>query len=242
MTLLGHNNPPSAIEFARRETAILNSFLTLHPTIDADTARDAAQRLETARKTLQDLDAERDNRVRPLNTQVRIINDEYRQPRSILEGCVAALRGRLSAFAQAEEARRRAEAEEARRRAEEAERIAREAEAKEDAAKLDAMFGQQADLATVITEADQAFDDFKRADREAARAEKATAVRLDTGLGRTLGTRSRETLIVDDAAAALASVGLTDGIRDAILTAARAYRKLHGRLPDGIRQEMERVI
>jgi hypothetical protein len=52
--------------------------------------------------------------------------------------------------------------------------------------------------------------------------------------------RRTETLVLDDAAAAIAAIGVTDKIKDAILSSARDYRKLHGSLPAGVSAVTER--
>lgn len=239
---LGGNNPPSKITDAQDATARLGDFLRTNPAIDHTNATEAAALIDTSRRVAKDLDDERRTRVDPLNEQVKDINATYKPVRETFEKLLDTLKDRVSQFARREEQRRQAEAAAARKLAEEAERVAREAEAAEAAAQIDAAFGAETDLAAPTAAADQAFAIFERADRTAARAERAVPVRLATPMGRAVSLRTHETLHVDDWHMALRDMGLTEGIKEAILTAARAYRKLHDKLPAGVRAETERGI
>jgi len=49
-------------------------------------------------------------------------------------------------------------------------------------------------------------------------------------------------LHVTDAHAALTELGITEAIRTAILSSARAYRKINGRLPAGVVAEKVRSL
>jgi uncharacterized membrane-anchored protein len=80
----------------------------------------------TAKGSLEEMEAERDGLVRPLNEQVKAINDRYRLARTSLEKLADELKKRLSTYARALEIERVRKAEEARKAAEEAERAARE--------------------------------------------------------------------------------------------------------------------
>lgn len=239
---IGGNRPPSQIDSATAAVSSLGAFLQFNPTIDSTSATPAAKLIDTTRRVLADLDDERRGKVDPLNQQVRDINDEYRPIRESVEKLLNTLRNRLTVFTAAEENRRLKEAAEARRRAEEAARLAREAEEAERQAAIDAEFGSPIDIAEATVEADQTFADFKKADRQAKIAERDTIVRLGTGIGRAVSMRNKETLHVDDLALAVEVLGPVDGIIDAVLSAARAYRKLNGRLPRGIRADMTREI
>jgi hypothetical protein len=94
----------------------------------------------------------------------------------------------------------------------------------------------------VTKEADEAFSTFERQSRFADRAERDTKVKIGGGFGASVGLRNSETLQVDDALKAIVIIGITDRIREAILTEARAYRKANGRLPDGISAQTERKL
>lgn len=238
----GHNNPPSQIDNATVGILRLGSFLKSNFVIDHINATEAAALVDTSRRVMKDLDDERRSKVDPLNEQVRDINASYKPVRETFEKLLDTLKDRLSDFARREEAKRRAEALRLAKEAEAAERAARAAEEAERLANLDAVFGAEVDLVAPTVAADQAFAAFEKADRTAARAEREVPVRLATPMGRAVSLRTKETLHVDDWQLALRDMGLTEGIREAILTAARAYRKLHDKLPAGVRAETTQGI
>lgn len=242
--LAGHNNPPSKIQDAQEATQRLGHFLRINPAIDHTNATEAAALIDASRRVAKDLDDERRGRVDPLNEQVKDINATYKPVRETFEKLLDALKDRVSQFARREEQRRQAEAAEARRIADAAAAVARAAELQEQAIAIDNAFGVPSDFnpADITAAADQAFATFERADRTAARAERNTPVRLATPMGRAVSLRTTETLHVDDWHMALRDMGLTEGIKEAILTAARAYRKLHDKLPAGVRAETERGV
>lgn len=245
--VIGNNQPPTCIpptcvDTARGVYATLADFLKETPVIQtAEEAKRGANLIEQGRATLGEMEDERKASVKPLNDEVDIINDRYRLPRDSIKAIMDELKRRLTAFAAEEEARRQREAQQARHKAEEAERIARKAEECEREAKEDADNGVAGiSVATWITKADQAFATFKRADRTAARAEKSIPVRLNGGFGRAVTMRKSETLILDDATTAIAAIGITEKIKDAILSSARDFRKLNGALPAGVSAITER--
>ena len=84
--------------------------------------------------------------------------------------------------------------------------------------------------------------DFQKADREAARADKATHVKIGGGWGNSVSLRTKETLVLVSYAKAITAIGPNDKIRDAILSAARDYRKEKGHLPEGVSAETTREI
>lgn len=241
---LRHNNPPSPIEFAQEAMDDLRRFLLDNPAIlTTEQAKEGSLFVERTRKTIQDLEDARKQEVGPLNEQVKGINETYRATRDPLDSVLSELRRRLTDFAAKEEAARFKAAEEARKIAEAAELEARRAEEAEREAKQNATFGEVTDVAAAIVEADQAFSRFAQADRAAQLAERDTGVRLPSQLGgKALSLRTTETLILDDAIAAINAIGVTDKISDAILSAARSYRKLRGQLPPGVRAETSRSI
>jgi len=49
-------------------------------------------------------------------------------------------------------------------------------------------------------------------------------------------------LVLIDLAAAVAEIGNTEKIQEAVLSSARDYRKLRGRLPKGVVEHEERVL
>ncbi len=245
---LGHNNPPSQIELTRAAMSDLSGFLGGNPTITDQSVSEGALYVERGRKALQDLEDARKKETGPLNEQVKSINEQYRSVRDPMDNVLSELRRRLTDHTAREEAKRIRAAEEARRAAELAEMEARIAEQKERDTKTNASFGEVTNVAAAVVEADQAFSAFQKLDRAASIAERNTHVKLPSQLGgKALGLRSKETLMLDNAAEAFAAISDADGITEnglyeAILTAARTYRKRYGRLPSGVRAETTRSI
>lgn len=249
--VVGNNQPPGPIDYAKEAMVDLSNFLNETPVIESpDQASKAGLFIERMRKSLADVEDERTAKVSPLNKQVDDINAEYkalhnadRKKPGIADKLLNELRARLTVFAQAEEAKRLAIAEAARRAAEEAERVAREAEAKEREAVDNAKLGECTDVGAATMEADQTFSRFEKADRAAAIAEKGVPVRIASALGgNALSMRTTETLVLVSYNKAVRAIGPNDKIQTAILSAARDYRKLHGKLPDGVTDVKERKI
>lgn len=120
--------------------------------------------------------------------------------------------------------------------------MAREAEAKEQEALNNAKQGEIVDVAAVTQEADEAFAEFERQSRFAARAEASVKTKLGGGFGRSASLRNAETLHLDSYGKALKAIGPHPKIEEAILSAAREYRKTHGRLPDGVTATYDQVL
>jgi len=241
--VIGANKPPGPIDYAEIAVADLRAWMIETPVIQ--TAEDAKQGglfVERMRKTLAEVEGERSAKVRPLNEQVAEINAEYKAVHNTDAKKPGAadlvfneLRARLTAYAAREEAAREAAAEAARRAAEEAERVAREAEAREREAIDNAKAGELVDVGGAVLEANSRFKDFQRADRMATRAEAQTTVRIPSSLGgKALSMRTTETLVLNSASQALKAMGLTEKVKEAILSSARDYRKLHDTLPPGV--------
>ncbi len=216
--------------------------------VDDYAANRAHEFVDRANKALATMEDERDALVRPLNTQVRDINDRYRAPRSALEKVRDVLKGRLTAFAKRKEAEQKREAEEARRIAREAIEAAMAAEQRETEALIDdARHGVvDVDIGAIQADTAGAVADAAKACRVLARAEHAK-VRIGGGFGRVLSLRDTETLTVTDWKAAIAQMIDDDGdlpkdITEAILKAARAYRKAFRELPNGITATFDRSL
>lgn len=240
----GHNNPPSVLEFCAETTAELGLWLEDHPVIETeDEARAGKLLVDRATSTMADAEHERDKLVRPLNEQVKEINSRFRQPRDTLRQICDILKERLQAFIKAETQKREAEAEAKRREVEEAERRARDAEERERASLDEARMGVvNAGQAEARIAADVAFSAFERAEREAARAEKETHVKIGGGFKKALSTRTKEVLVLNNWQRAIDEMGLSDALIEAILKEARAYRKGHGYLPSGVTATTEEVL
>lgn len=240
----GSNHPPSAIESAAEFFTRLSAFLADHPAVTGhEEARAFKEWADRARMVVGDLEVERDGKVRPLNEQVREINAEYKATSSPLSRLVDDLKARLAAFIRAEEDRRRQEAEAARRKADEEARIAREKLAAEEEAKANAEAGEVVDLGGKIAETDAAILEAQRAENAARRAERdADNTRIGGGFGRAASLRTVETWTVTDAIGAILEIGTTPGIEGEIVKAAKAWRKLHGKVPAGVAVETERKL
>lgn len=238
---IGHNLPPDMIDTLSEVVASLDKWMADHPVIATeDEARDAKVLIDRAKLGIKDLEDERDRKVRPLNNQVAEINTHYRPARNLTQKVLDELTRRITDFLAKEEAKRIKIAEEARKAAEEAERIARDAEAREAEAKDDARHGAEVDIALAARDADAAYSAYRKADRDAARANKETAVRVGGGFTRSLSLKTKETLVLSDAISAIKAIGVTPDIEAAILKGARAYRSLRQELPPGIDIKTER--
>ncbi len=261
---IGGNNPPGPIEDAKSAISDLSKFLAAVPVIETeDQARQGKLHVDRTRATLGQLEDARDATVRPLNEKVKEINADFKAASLPLSRVLDELRGRLTAYARAEEIKREAAAEAARQAAFEAqevrERVELDAEGglavhqARDAAvehvEGDAAQdggggrGEVADVGAAIVEADQAFSDFERRTREAERAERETNVKIGGGFsGRSLSMRTSETLVLESYGLALKAIGPNTKIESAILSAAMDYRKLKGVLPPGVKSVTERKI
>lgn len=238
---LGHNNPPEVIELASGVVREISSWMADNPVIQSEEAvREMKPYIDRAKACIKDLEAERDTKVRPLNDRVATINGDYRGPRRMLGDLLDEMLDRGEVFIKAEKARKEQialeaamEANAARQRALEAERIERER--LNDAAKGEVGI----DVAEITAKADEAFEDFQKAEREAKRAVVESNVKIRGGFDRAIGLRKTETLHVSEPFVAVMMMGITPDIKDAILKSARAWRKVHGKLPDGITSTVE---
>ena len=239
----GHNNPPSNIEFVNETEQALGKWLVEHPVIlSEDEAREGKLLVDRAKTSLADMEDERDKKVRPLNEQVKTINEQYRAPKNSLNNTLNLLTERIHDFIRLEKKKREQEAEEARRKLEEAERVARQAEMAERDAKDSAASGVESDVAAATQEADQKFQQYEKNLAEVARKEKeAERVKIGGGFRRSLSIRTAEVLTVSDWKAAIQNMGMTEDLIEAILKSARAYRKATGNLPNGISSHREEV-
>ena len=240
------NNPPGALFHARDALDELAKFLKDNPVVDGEAqARTGAAVKERTLVALKAARDERETKTRPLRDQLNAIFADYDlvKDKGPLESSYNVLRKRLSDYANRIEAERATEAERLRQAALEQERIAREAEAAEQEAIENASQGECTDVAGAIQEADAAFTDYRKADRQAAIAERQVPLRFGSVMGgRTQAMRTVEVLTVTDAIAAIKVLGLTDKIRDAILSSARDFRKEFEELPAGITATFERSL
>lgn len=249
--VMGGNNPPDPIEMAENIMQLLSDWMKEHPVIQTEEdAREAKPLIDRAKAAMDELETERDRKVRPYNEEVAKINAEYKAVHNTdpkkpgtFNKIFNELKLRVAEYLRKEEQKRLAAAAEARRIQEEAERQAREAEAREREALENASAGEiGVDVAAVTQEADKAFETFERQSRFADRVERDTKVKIGGGFDSAVSLRNSETLKVDDALKAIVVIGITERIREAILTEARAYRKANGRLPEGVSATTERKL
>lgn len=244
--VVGGNMPPSKIDDAWSVYRAVSAFLEDMPAVctEADAER-AKGFLDRAKFSLDELETDRDSKVRPLNENVRAINADFKAVSVPLDKLKAEISSRLRTFTLAEEAKRAAIAAEAARVARAAADAARAAEAAEAEAIANAAQGEFTDAGTAIAEANAAFEDFTAAAKAADVARRETKVRIGAGTGRAFTLRTTETLAVSDGVALLQDVlalgGMPTKVNDALLTAARDYRKLKGNLPRGVSVTHERV-
>jgi hypothetical protein len=239
----GHNQPPSAIDDARAAYQALSDFLAQTPIIaDEKDAKLAKLYLDRTNATLKDVDAAKEAEANPLHEKWKAALAKFKPASDSLTKLLDELKARMTAYAKAEKAKKEQIAREAAAKAAEAERLAREAEAKETEAAENAKQGEFTDVGAATVAADEAFASFQRESRFAARAEKATNVRFGGGFAKAAGLRTVKTLVLDDAIKAIAVIGPDEGITAAILTAARAYRKTNGTLPNGVTEISEEKI
>lgn len=244
LAVIGHNSARPA-ELTASIYAELRTFTTEHPVLqNEDEARAAAQLARRAKNTLDDLESDRKKKVAPLNEKVRETNAEYAEAAVPVQTALVLLKGRMTGWAKAEEERRQQEASLALLAATIAEEKARQAITDAAEAEANAGFGEAVDVVAAKQNAVAAFNDAKRANRDLQRAERdAEHVRMAPGLGaKAMSLRSHEELTVSDPAAAIAAIGLTEGIAAAIIIEARKYRKERKALPPGISSNITRSV
>lgn len=241
---IGGNSPPDFTVTAAETARALSDWMKDHPVIETEEdARLAKYEVDRGRLCLKDVEAERDGKVRPLNEQVKSINEYYRGPRNLLQRVLDELESRLGSFLKAEEEKRIKAAEEAERIAANAERLAREAEETERQRLADAAAGElDIDVQAVVAEADERFAEYEKATRAAELAQRETKVKIGGGFSRAIGLKTETELVVVDHVLALEALGLTEAIEKAIISSARAYKKLKGKYPLGIEALTSRGI
>lgn len=240
------NNPPDRLAYATEAMEELRAFLKGHPVIMSQKeAQAGAACNERTLIALNEARAERETKTRPFRDRLNAIFAAYElvKDKGTLETARNELRKRLTKYASDIEAKRIAEVERLRAEAEQAERLARAAEEAEREAIDDAEQGVESDVGGAIEQADQAFTSFRRADKQAAIAAKNVPLRFSSVVGgRSQGMRTMEVLVIEDVARAIKIMGLTDKIRDAILSSARDFRKEFDQLPEGIKSTFERSL
>jgi ABC-type lipoprotein release transport system permease subunit len=181
--------------------------------------------------------------VKAINAEYKALHNDDPKKLGTFDKVLNELKKRVQVFLAAEEIKRHAIARQAAKEAAELAAAALAAEKAEQEALANAAVGEaDVDVAAVTEAADTAFSAFKQADHKAAIATKDAHVKLGGGFARSLSLRTKETLTVTDAVAAVQQMGATEQITAAILTSARAFREAVGELPDGVEATTTREI
>lgn len=230
--------------FAKDLAGDLARFMSDNPVVDdGDDARDGARLATAAKKCLADLDDARKAETRPLNDQVSDINARFKTGAAPLNVAVKMLVDILADYKAREEGRREAEARRKEAEAWEAEDAAREArdaarEARENQSVgevgIDAVKAEM-EAARLEAEASKANRIAARADRDAGMVRVAAPGERALVLGREV-----EEIVITDMWALLRAIGPTEKVTAALVGEAKAYRKIHGRLPPGVSSSKER--
>jgi len=249
----GHNNPPTMIQVCDSVAEDISGWLAEHPIIQGeDEAKEAKLHLDRGKLSLKDMEDERDKAVRPLNEQVKAINEAYRPTKIIIGKIIEEVGKRIESFIQTEERKRIAAAQEAARLAAEAEARAREAERNACEAIDSANVGELGvDIKSATVASDAAIREAERAARAAQIAAKESRVKVSGGFSRATSLRKVKRYLIgimgeEDhmkaAIKALTAVGLTKDISEAITKAAKDYHEEYGEIPPGIIVYEERKI
>lgn len=238
------NNNPSMVATILITADEINEWLKEHPVIESpEDAKTIKVFIDRGALGIQDMEDERIKEQQPHVEAVEAVRAKYRGPKQIIEATLGHAKARLAAYMRAEKEKREAIAAEAARVVAEAERQAREAERVEQDALGSVAAGELGvDVQATSLAADEAFSRFQRVAREAARAEKATKVKVGGGFRRAAGLRTETTLTVDDPATALLAVECTDEIREAIIKAAKSYHQKIGAWPPGVSATTSEVL
>jgi len=240
----GSNNPPDMVEMSTATMHDLSAWMAENPVIQTmESAREAKLLLDRGKLCVADLTDEYKKKAAPFRREIEILGERYTPCGVAIKAVIEELSARLTDFTRAEERRRVEAANEARRLADEAERRARAAEAAEQEAIRSAGHGELGvDIASHVVSTEDAYRDAEVKARQAQLAERESKVRIGGGFKRATTLRNKETLILTNAIQAITSIGVTEEIREAILKSARTYRKLRGKLPDGVSVEITREV
>lgn len=241
---IGGNHPPGPIEMADETFRALSGFLAAHPAIVDDTsAREAKLFLDRANATKKDVEDAREREAKPLHAAWQAARAKYATPLDRLQDLIAHLKGRMTTWALAEEARRKREAAEAARVAEEARLKAEAALAAEREAIENAAVGDlEADVGAAVVQTDDAIGEARSAAIDAKRAERDSNVRIGGGFARASTLRTTYEYAVDDVDRAFVALWPNDDIREALLKAAREFERKNKKLPDGVTKTEVRKI
>lgn len=250
-TPMGHNKPPrDALVAADQALKAAEALISKIPQAKSqEQADEIAAGIRAVQHAEDQLEADRDARVRPLNARVKAINDEYATPKSAFTIIIAKLKTITRMWLITLDEKRKAEAEKLRKEAEEAQRRAEEAQAE---AAREAERAEDGDVTEgplrpveAARDAQQATLEARKAEARAAAVEKASVTAGGGGAGRAVGLRWKEVVSIktkQDAIKVVTNIGLEDPkLIEALIMAARRYEKKYKRWPVGISVEKERV-
>jgi hypothetical protein len=249
---IGGNAPPSPIDYAKEAAQELGDYLRENPVIATfDQAKEIGGWIERTRISLSAARDARDTELAPHLEKAAAIRTAYdavrektqKNPGGALTRLYEAAKARLTAYNNAEEAKRAAEADRLAQIAAEAEAAARLAEAAEQEAIANAEAGECADVGEAIAEADDAFREYSVANRTAQRAERETKVRIPSAMGgKALGMHKVEIFTIEDACAAIAIMGVSEDLKRQVIKDAKRFREATGELPEGVTSAYERSL
>jgi hypothetical protein len=243
---MGHNRPPpdepKAFENARQKIKEAQIVTTEILTItNQGQANKVADTLRDVQSAFNELEIHRTNRVAPLNRKVKAINDEYRPLKEGLDKLELDLKTVNRRWLLEQD---RLRAEQARKAREEAERLAKEAEEAQRRASDEAERAKDGDITAgplhpveAAVEASKATLEARKAEARADAIEKRRPKSGTGAAGRKVGLHTEERLsiaTVKDLLAAVKDMGLREGLVEAVLKEARAYRAERSKLPKGI--------
>lgn len=249
---IGHNSGEDkpqispAIARLNQMIEVANKWVTERPKIENQEMADKAGAfLRQARTSVTDAERERKDTNRPLDEQIKANNKVYAAITETLDKLSFVINGRLNAFAtklrEEQEAIAKAAREAAAAAAAEAEVLRLKQEETLKKAEAGELVGKFDDVAKTTQETREAEQRAKQLERDASAAEKLKpkfgGEHFTDGSRRSLTQRTVETPIVEQAGLVLRAVGTNDQINAALITAARAYKKLKGRWPAGIKIE-----
>jgi len=238
----GHNNPPepTPFELSKREIEDLaeeaRNWLDGTAIASQEIADQIGKLKGLMSEAIKTADARRKVEVKPLDEAKAEIQARYNPLIADTKGVtgiavrtIAECEKALTPWLLKLERERQAAAEAARKEAEEKAAAAQAAVR----AALDLDFAAKEEAEALLVEA-------KKTEKAAVKLESTKA--HVAGAGRAIGLRSVEVIEVQDAVAAVRDIGLTDGMRAAIITAAREYRAEWGKWPAGVSAITERRL
>lgn len=239
---IGHNNPPepTPFELSKKEISDLceeaKNWLDGGPIQSQPVADQIGRLMGMLRDAAKLADARRIEENKPFDEGKAAVQAKYgdliadtKTQKGSATRAIEACKKVLQPWLDQVEKEKREAAEKAQREADEKARAAQEA--------VRAAQGQ--DFATK-EDAEALLRDARKAEAAATKASRDKA--HVAGTGRSIGLRTEEVFTVTDAVAAVRDIGATEGIKAALITAAKQYRSEWGHLPAGVTSTNERRL